>query len=367
MKMGVMQGRLSPRPYPRLQAFPWNTWEKEFEDAGKLGLHSIEWVFEKDGFDLNPIWTAQGRGRIKKLIAQGGVKVASVCADYFLDADIYRYSGGERKRVIGVMTELIKKALDVGVHTILFPVLEEAELKSGEDRKRLSDFLFRCGDALGSCSVRIGIEAELPADEYLGLIREINSERVRVYYDVGNCAAKGYDAKRDLETLCDVLIGIHIKDRKRNGPSVFLGQGDANIAGGLGTLLKKTWGGVFIFQAYFEDEPFVAIKNNIAYINNMRPVYRKAPVSQFRRRGRADPHCAGESRRGLCRISKPLPPLRQKNERVVGGKQNRGACRGRRRDRGISSGMARVRGLQDDVRLAARTRRRSDTEPDSRV
>ena len=46
-KVGVIQGRLSPRPYPKLQEFPWRTWRKEFEHAEKIGFDFIEWIFEE--------------------------------------------------------------------------------------------------------------------------------------------------------------------------------------------------------------------------------------------------------------------------------------------------------------------------------
>jgi sugar phosphate isomerase/epimerase len=266
LRMGVMQGRLSPRPYPQLQAFPQNTWENEFESARKLGLSSIEWVFEKAGFEQNPIWSAQGRRRIKQRIAQSGVYVLSVCANYFLDDRIYRYPENERKEKIGVMRELIKRTSDIGAHIILLPVLEEAELRCGEDKKQLLDFLYQCENTLKSCSVGIGIESELPADAYRRLIEETDNAQIRAYYDAGNGAAKGYDMKNDVTILYDVLAGIHIKDRMKNGPSVFLGQGDANIRGGVEVLAKNKYEGLFIFETYFEDKPFDTLKENIMYI-----------------------------------------------------------------------------------------------------
>src|SRR5687768_6794672 len=83
-RIGVMQGRLSPRPPEKLQAFPWSSYAAEFPKAARLGLHSIEWIFEAPRFEENPLWTEAGREEILSLIEDSGVRVQSVCADYFM-------------------------------------------------------------------------------------------------------------------------------------------------------------------------------------------------------------------------------------------------------------------------------------------
>ena len=59
--IGIMQGRLSPQATGHLQAFPWKTWELEFERARAIGFDCLEWLFEADSFEKNPIWTRDGR------------------------------------------------------------------------------------------------------------------------------------------------------------------------------------------------------------------------------------------------------------------------------------------------------------------
>src|SRR4051794_19639769 len=84
LRIGVMQGRLSPRPEGKLQEFPWRSYREEFARAARLGLHSIEWIFEAPRFEENPLWTEAGREEIRELTAASGVRVQSVCADYFM-------------------------------------------------------------------------------------------------------------------------------------------------------------------------------------------------------------------------------------------------------------------------------------------
>ena len=84
LRVGVMQGRLSPRPPGKLQEFPWHSYAAEFAKAARLGLHSIEWIFEAPRYEENPLWTESGREEIRELVASSGVRVQSVCADYFM-------------------------------------------------------------------------------------------------------------------------------------------------------------------------------------------------------------------------------------------------------------------------------------------
>ena len=90
-RIGVMQGRLSPRPESRLQAFPHETWPEEFAHAKRLGFSYLEWIYEAERAEENPIASAAGRAAIRACAAASGTPVGSVCADYFM---IHRLAGG---------------------------------------------------------------------------------------------------------------------------------------------------------------------------------------------------------------------------------------------------------------------------------
>ena len=85
-----MQGRLSPPPPDRIQAFPRASWEAEFGRARFLGYDAIEWLVEED--EQNPIWSEDGRRRIRELVEEHGVAVDSVCGDLFMTRPLHRGS-----------------------------------------------------------------------------------------------------------------------------------------------------------------------------------------------------------------------------------------------------------------------------------
>ena len=56
MKIGVMQGRLSPLIKNKIQAFPEKYWKSEFRKANILNIKMIEWTIDHKNFDNNPLF-----------------------------------------------------------------------------------------------------------------------------------------------------------------------------------------------------------------------------------------------------------------------------------------------------------------------
>ena len=60
-----MQGRLSRPQNDKIQSFPVNNWEQEFELAAEIGFHFIEWVIDSDGIDKNPLFSNSKKKQLK--------------------------------------------------------------------------------------------------------------------------------------------------------------------------------------------------------------------------------------------------------------------------------------------------------------
>ena len=85
---GIMQGRFTNKGGFFPQQFPWGNWEGEFEIASACNIDCIEWMFNADRYEENPLWTPQGREKIKNTIRNTGVSVLSVCANFFMESSI---------------------------------------------------------------------------------------------------------------------------------------------------------------------------------------------------------------------------------------------------------------------------------------
>ena len=265
-EIGIMQGRLSPPAERRLQAFPWNSWEEEFAHARACGFDAIEWLFEAEDYEQNPLWTDAGVDEIQRLADERGVAVRSVCADYFMSRPFFRVSESERLRSVNVLNNLVSRAAQLGIQVILVPVLEENELRNEKEKAQMLESLREPLELAAAHGIRLGLETELPAGEYLELIEQNEHQALGVYYDVGNAAAKGYDTAADVRVLSKHLYGVHIKDRKLNGPSVPLGRGDVNFSEFFTALAETRYPGPLVLQTAFGDDFLSIARTHLSFV-----------------------------------------------------------------------------------------------------
>jgi L-ribulose-5-phosphate 3-epimerase len=254
-RIGIMQGRLSPRPPDRLQAFPHASWRNEFEIAARLGLGAIEWIFEAERAEQNPILSAGGRAEIRRAVSDSGVLVRSVCADYFM---VHRLAGegpdAVRKNRTALLA-LIEASEAIDAERILIPLLESSAVESDELKREVQESLAAVAERAAECEIVLGLELEISGVEYRALIDGVGHPAVKAYYDVGNSTAQGYDVGTDVVPLLDVLHAVHLKDRKRGGSSVPFGTGDTNFAGFFQQLARRGFSGDLLMQHYFDRDP----------------------------------------------------------------------------------------------------------------
>ncbi len=267
-RVGVMQGRLSARPEHRLQAFPHQTWPEELARAKRLGFSFLEWIYEADRAQENPIASSAGRASIRACIAASDLPVGSVCGDYFM---IHRLAGGsaeQRRSNAEALSELVRWTREIGASRILLPLLETSAVDSPELVRDVSESIQRVCPALERYDVTLGLEMEIPGEQYAAVIHGIGHPLVGAYYDTGNSTAQGLDIERDIEPLLPLLKAVHLKDRMAFGTSQPFGQGAANFPGFFGVLARAGYRGDFLTQHYFDAEPELSAAHSLAFVRN---------------------------------------------------------------------------------------------------
>lgn len=265
-RIGVMQGRLSPRPESRLQAFPHETWPEEFAHAQRLGFSYLEWIYEAERARENPIASAAGRAAIRACAAASGTPVGSVCADYFM---IHRLAGGTAQARVehaAALSELVRWTRELGATRILLPLLETSAVDTAEQKREVSESIRRVCPALEAYGIVLGLEMEIPGSEYAALIRGIGHDNVRAYYDTGNSTAQGLDIATDILPLLPLLEAVHLKDRVVGGTSRPFGRGAANFNGFFAVLEGAGYAGDFLTQHYFDSEPQASAAHSLGFV-----------------------------------------------------------------------------------------------------
>ena len=275
-RIGVMQGRLSPRPENRLQAFPHQTWPEEFAQAKRLGFSYLEWIYEAERAQENPIASSAGRAAIRACAASTGLPVGSVCADYFM---IHRLAGGsaeERSEHAAALCELARWTRELGATRILLPLLETSALTTPEQVREATESIQSVCPALEAYDVTLGLEMEIPGQEYAAVIRGIGHSHVRAYYDTGNSTAQGLDIATDVLPLLPLLEAVHLKDRLLGGASQPFGRGAANFDAFFSVLATAGYAGDFLTQHYFDANPEASAAHSLGFVRRQLRARRAA-------------------------------------------------------------------------------------------
>lgn len=248
-KIGIIQGRLSPAIDGKIQAFPWPYWQEEFRTAQQFGFDSIEFIFEAENYQNNPLWTEQGQSEIKQLVKETDVVIDHVCADYFMQQPFMRVSEDKRQASVAVLKELITKCAQIGVKGIEVPLVDNSRMENDADKDLVVKSLLEVLPIAKKFNLEIGLETSLPPQEFKVLLERLSDRLFKANYDTGNSSSLGYDAEEEILTLGPWITNVHIKDRIFGGTTVALGTGDADLDKLFQTFAKVNYAGPFILQA----------------------------------------------------------------------------------------------------------------------
>lgn len=273
-----MQGRLTPSQGRGIQFFPFGPgeWQEEFVKAKKLGLYDIDFDFDLECYEENPLWTKKGRKEIKEIIKKTGVKVEHITADFFMRRPFFRVDKKTQKKNEDIFIKLMKYADEIGIHNIEMPILDNSSIKTKDEQKTFVESMLHCL-AKAPKNMTISLEGDLSPDSFLKLLKEINNSAVKIVYDIGNRVGLGYSPENEILLLYKHITHIHIKDKKFQGTTVPLGTGSANFDKIFSTLASINFKGNFILQvARGEDgNEEKKISKDIKFVNNYIEKYLK--------------------------------------------------------------------------------------------
>jgi len=247
-RIGFMQGRLSPQVGSRIQAFPWSHWRDEFPLASTLGFRLIEWTLDDEGLHENPLMTVAGRAEIRELMRASGVTVASVTGDFLMQAPPFRGSPDAQRGRTANLAAVIEACGELSAHTVVWPLVDDGRIATADDEEQVVRIVGELAPGLRSRGVRIAFESDFAPSEVTRFITRLPSDVTGVNYDSGNSAALGFNPDDELQAYGDRVINVHIKDRVRNGGSVPLGAGAANLPQVARNLRAAGYGGNYVLQ-----------------------------------------------------------------------------------------------------------------------
>ena len=247
--IGIMQGRLLPPTLDRIQAFPIGNWQSEFQLAAEAGLDCIEWIYEMDTADHNPLGTDAGISEIRDVVAETGVEVLSVCGDYYMPERLVALDGGVRHDVVEHLFWMIEQTSKVGARHLVLPFVDASSLTSRVEMDGLLEVLNLALPVARRAGIGLHLETDLPAGKLATIVQGEGADPLlRITCDIGNEASLGLAPAEQYAELAPLLGSVHVKDRSLGGGTVALGQGDADFDSIFGICAAQAYEGVFMLQ-----------------------------------------------------------------------------------------------------------------------
>ena len=251
---GIMQGRLLPKFKNRYQAHPFGYWKEEFTIAKEIGLSYIEFILDHNDYEENPLMSNLGINEIENIIQKTGVGVRSICADIFMEAPLHSENNSISNTSKGILLKLIENSAKLGITDIVIPCVDQSTLKGESDQKRLIENLTEPIKLATKQKINLALETDLAPIPFLNLLNKLDSDVVKVNYDIGNSASLGFDVIEEFKLYGNRISDIHIKDRELAGGSVVLGDGNANFKSFFEVFLTIDFKGPIVMQVYRDDE-----------------------------------------------------------------------------------------------------------------
>jgi L-ribulose-5-phosphate 3-epimerase len=247
-RIAIMQGRLIPPQGNCLQCFPRDRWREEFARAAEADLDAIEWIYDLQGADVNPVATDEGVAEMRALSRRHGIEVVSMCADYFMDRPFTTATTTEFKELIAVLLWLLERCHLAGISRIVLPFVDTCRIETAEQKDQIIDMLHRVLPLAAQFGVELHLETSLGPKEFVSLLARVPHPNLKVNYDSGNSASLGYDVREEIAAYGSRIGSVHIKDRVRGGGTVPLGRGDAEISVLLARLTNIAYEGDYVLQ-----------------------------------------------------------------------------------------------------------------------
>jgi hexulose-6-phosphate isomerase len=247
-EIGIMQGRLSPQIDGKIQAYPADTWQKEFEIAKEIGYSAIEWIVEKP-LEINALMLKSGIKEINQIVSKTGVRIDFVCADLFMQQPLVRMSQEIREENKEYLKNILLNAKEVGAIGVEIPFVDASSIKNEFEKNELISCMQEAFELAKEIGMKISLETDLNPKDFKELLDRIGLNHVQANYDIGNSASLGFDPVEEIDAIGNRILNVHVKDRKLGSTTVPLGTGDADIKLSLSKLSEINYLGGITMQA----------------------------------------------------------------------------------------------------------------------
>ncbi len=228
--IGFMQGRLSPVIDNKIQFFPKDSWNKEFQIASKINIHKMEWTLDYEDLKVNPLLKSSGQQEINKLKKEYGIKIPSLTGDCFMQKPFWKETNKlVLKDLLNDLKDICIASNKMGIKIIVIPIVDNGAIENKTQKNNLLSLLLSSVDFFRKLNLMILFECDFEPEETSFFISQFPQDVFGINYDTGNSASLGYCCDEEFKEYGNRIKNVHIKDRLKGGSTVELTRGDADF------------------------------------------------------------------------------------------------------------------------------------------
>ena len=244
-KVGVMQGRLSPMINNRIQQFPWDSWPNEFVLASKIDIKLIEWTIDTFKFYKNPLINLNQWEEINLIMEKNSISIPSVTCDYFMENPPWKT---DLKLVKEGISSILQGMRNIKSKILVIPLVDNSSLPDSSSVKIIQKLFTDLIPEITQNKLQIAFECDLNPKKLSEFISKFDRNYFGINYDIGNSSSLGFNPTEEFKAYGSRIINVHVKDRKLNGATVPLGEGDADFLEIFRLLQEENYQGNLILQ-----------------------------------------------------------------------------------------------------------------------
>ena len=266
-----VQGRTIPQTNDSIQYFPSN-WKEEFPILTSLGFTGIEWIYDKESEQTNPILTKMGRMNMLDFSKKYNVDLENIVFDWFLVHPLLIHDEFSIEEKLEKLLFLLDVSRQSGFKHVIFPLMEKNSI---DDDSKAEKFIKIIRDNvleyLNKWGIELHLETSLSPEKECQILKKLDSKYVKICYDMGNSASYGFNSETSIKTLSSYIGSVHVKDRKLHGPTMPLGRGDVNFYKVFESLSTIGFCGPITFQVYRNknSDNISILKESMRFINDI--------------------------------------------------------------------------------------------------
>ena len=197
------------------------TWVERLKAAGEAGYDYVEISIDESDSRLNRLdWPGSKQKELLQAIDKTGVPIFSMCLSAHRKYPMGSVNPEIRRRGMEILKKSIEFAASIGLRIVQVNGYDTFyEPSNAKTQANFIDGLKQGVEWASKVGVMLGLEnVDAPfvesIEKALDILNEINSPWLKLYPDIGNLVAAGYNPPDQIRLAKSHLVGLHVKDAR---------------------------------------------------------------------------------------------------------------------------------------------------------